>query len=272
MGPELKRLVWRVARSAVFILAAVFVGFSALIYFFQERLLFRPQPLPPDHAFALEGVAEVVVPVEGAHLSALHFRQPDARGLVFFLHGNAGNLASWLTSTEFYRRTKFDLFMLDYRGFGKSSGRITSEAQLHADVRAAWNLVAPAYAGKKRVIYGRSLGTGLAAKLAAEVDADLTVLVSPYSSVRELGREFYPWLPAFIGRYPLRTDLALPGSKSPVMILHGDRDELIGLAHSRRLKALHPKAELVVIEGAAHNDIHKFPQYLDLLAARLAAL
>jgi hypothetical protein len=272
MSANATRVAGRLLRSAMFIVVAVYVGFTALVYFFQERLIFRPTPLQPSHEFRQEGVSEVKVPVDGAELSALHFKLPNPKGVVFFLHGNAGSLATWLTSTEFYRRTNYDLFMIDYRGFGKSSGRIDSEAQLHADVRAAWERVAPQYTGKKVVIYGRSLGTGLASRLASEVNADLTVLVSPFSSLRDLGRDMYPWLPEFVGRYPLRTDLALPKAKSPVMILHGDNDELIGLSHSQRLKALHPAAELHVIEGAAHNDIHKFPTYLDALAKRVMHL
>jgi pimeloyl-ACP methyl ester carboxylesterase len=272
MGLYVKRIAGRLLRSAIFIAVAVYVGFSALVYFFQERMIFRPTTLPATHQFGLADVQEVRIPVDGAELSALHFRQPEAKGVVFFLHGNAGDLSTWLTSTEFYRRTKFDLFMIDYRGFGKSSGRIENEAQMHADVRRAFDLVAPQYAGKKIVLYGRSLGTGLASKLSTEVNADLTVLVSPYSSILDLGKQFYPWLPGFVSRYPMRSDLWLPQAKSPVFILHGDRDSLIPISHAQRLKALHTAAELLVIEDAEHNDIHKFPKYLDALANRLKAI
>lgn len=269
---DAKKIAGRLLRSAIFIGLAVYAGLSALVYFFQERLIFRPSVLPATHQFSVPGVQEVKVPVDGAELSALHFRQPNARGVVFFLHGNAGDLTTWLTSTDFYSRTKFDLFMIDYRGFGKSTGTIESEAQLHADARRAFDLVARQYAGKKIILYGRSLGTGLASKLASEVKADLTVLVSPYSSILDLGKQFYPWLPDFVSRYPMRSDLWLPQAKSPVFILHGDRDTLIPLSHAQKLKALHTAAELLVVENAEHNDIHKFPKYLDALANRLMAL
>ncbi|MBN8454364.1 alpha/beta hydrolase, partial [Accumulibacter sp.] len=137
----------------------------AWIYHHQERLIFRPAPLPATHRFALADVHEVAIPVAGATLSALHLRLPNPRGLIFFLHGNSGNAADWLTSTDFYRAANYDLLLLDYRGYGKSGGRIESEEQLRADVRAAWQAVAPAYAGRRTVIYGRSLGTALAAGL-----------------------------------------------------------------------------------------------------------
>ncbi len=238
----------------------------------QERLVFFPQALPQSHRFDKPGVVERTIAVPGATLSALHFRQPDARGLIFFLHGNGGNADLWLPSTEVYRRVRFDVFMLDYRGYGKSTGRIRSERQLHADVLAAYRSVASEYAGRPIVLYGRSLGTGLAAKLATEVDASLLVLVSPYSSLRELGRTHFPWVPPFVVRYPLLATEWLPSVKAPVLLLHGDRDALISVAHAKRLQVLRPDAELVIVEGAAHDDIHVFDQYIETLTARLDAL
>lgn len=265
-----------IARRSVFSIvgigALVYALVVAFVYFRQEKLIFQPSPLAVDHQFSLADVQEVKVPVEGAELSALHLRLPDPKGVVFFLHGNAGNLQTWLTSVDFYRRVNYDLFIIDYRGYGKSTGTIESEAQLHADVNKAWNMVSPMYAGKKLVVYGRSLGTGLAAKLASAVQPDLTVLVSPFESLKAMGEVHYPWLPAAVNRYTMRTDQWLPAIKGAVIIEHGDMDSLISLAHAERLQKLRAATELVVVNGAGHNDIHKFPKYLDTLSARLRAL
>lgn len=126
------------------------LGASAWFWFQQEHLLFNPVLLPAQTALSRDpDVKEVWVNVPGARLSGLHLQQAHAKGLVFFLHGNAGNLQTWFTNPAFYRQAGFDLFMIDYRGFGKSTGRIESEAQLRADVQAAWNQVAPQYRGKK---------------------------------------------------------------------------------------------------------------------------
>jgi alpha-beta hydrolase superfamily lysophospholipase len=166
----------------------VYGGALAWLWFSQEKLLFAPQVLPPDQVLAqAPDIHEVSIDVPGARLSALHLRLPDPKGVVFFLHGNGGSLASWFVNPEYYRRMNFDLFMIDYRGFGKSTGEIQSEEQMRADVRAAWASIAGRYAQRKVVVYGRSLGSGLAAGLAAELSAtrppDLTVLVSPYRSL-----------------------------------------------------------------------------------------
>ena len=87
--------------------------------------------------------------------------------------------------------------------------------------RAAWALLKPHAAGRRVVLFGRSLGTGLAAGLAAELQPDLTVLVSPYASLRALAREHFPWVPAAILRYPLATDALLPRLRTPVLLMHG---------------------------------------------------
>lgn len=243
------------------------------VYARQEALLFHPDVLAPDHRFALGGdVHEVTIDVPGARLSALHLERPGARGLVFFLHGNAGSLQTWFVNVDFYRRLGYDLFMLDYRGYGKSTGRVESEAQLRADVRAAWDQVAARYEGRRRIIYGRSLGTALAARLAAEVNPDLTVLVSPYRSMQALADRHYPFLPRSILRYPLRTEDDVPRIASPVLLVHGDRDPLIDIAHSRDLLSRSPRATLLEVPGAAHNDVQDFPVYLDGLRAALDAL
>src|SRR6478609_58866 len=145
-----------------------------------------------------------------------------------------------VVQAECFRQANFDVVMFDYRGFGKSSGTIESEDQLRADVRAVWDHVAPQYAGKRVVISGQSLGTGLAAGLSAALGAegkapDLTMLVSPYSSMRALAAELYPWVPTQVLRYPLHTLEHAAKMLGPVMLIHGDKDELIPIHHSETL-------------------------------------
>lgn len=240
------------------------------VWFGQEKLIFRPDVLPTDHAFEFGAdVHEVAIDVPGARLSALHLRNPDPTGVVFYLHGNAGSLEGWFVNAEVYRRANYDLFMIDYRGYGKSTGTIDDEAQLRADVRAAWETVAPQYAGKRRVVVGRSLGTALAAGLAAEVEPELTVLVSPYRSMVAMGELQFPWVPTFVLRYPLRTEDDVVHIDGPVVILHGERDELIPITQAEALVAAKPDAELVRVRDAGHNDIHEHAGYQEAFGRAL---
>jgi uncharacterized protein len=269
--------IWRSLGRRVSALCAAGLGvygvLVALLWWGQERLLFEPEPLPADHRFDLgPDVHERTIDVPGARLSALHLRLPAPRGVVFFLHGNAGNLLNWFVDVDFFRQANVDLFMIDYRGYGKSTGRIESEAQLHADVRAAWDAVAPAYAGGKRVLFGRSLGTALAARLALVVRPELTVLVSPYSSMRALAAEHVPWIPAAVLRYPLATDADVAQLGTPLLLLHGDRDTLIAASHSETLHRVNGAAHLRLVKGAGHNDLQEFDDYRATLRAALDAL
>jgi uncharacterized protein len=270
-------LVWKYLRASLWILGAgallwaIAVGY---IWFKQEHLLFFPKPLSPQAKFDMAYTSEVFIEVPGAKIHALYLKQPpeQSKGIVLFLHGNAGNLETWFTNAEFWLTTGYDVLMPDYRGFGKSTGQIASEAQLHDDVLRIWEWVAPHYQHKKIVFYGRSLGTGLATRLATKVSPNLLVLVSAYSSMRQVAREQYPWVPSALLRYPLPSEDWLPQVKGDVLLIHGTADTLIPLAHSQRLQKLRPHTRLVEIPNAGHGDIHNFPLYTETLIQALKAL
>ncbi|HWP11772.1 MAG TPA: alpha/beta hydrolase [Ramlibacter sp.] len=257
---------------------AVYTAAIGWLWFRQERLLFEPTTLSPDCVLANDpDVHELWIDVPGARLSAAHLRLPDPRGVFFFLHGNSGNLTDCLVELDAFRQVNFDVVMFDYRGYGKSTGCIESESQLRADVRAVWAEFARQYEGKRVVISGHSLGTGLAAGLAAELctagrTPDLTLLVSPYSSGRALADELYPWVPRQVLRYPLHTVDDAMRLQGPLMLIHGDKDELIGIHHSEALRTAVPQAQLLRIEGAGHNDLHKFPIFRKMVAGALGCL
>ncbi len=239
----------------------------------QEALLLHGAPLP-GHVVRPADVWDRHVDVPGARLHGWLYQRPGgSKGLIMLLHGNSGNVANWLAQTSFWEQAGFDVFVLDYRGFGRSTGEPENEQQLHDDVWAAYQALAPAYQDKRLVIMGRSLGTGLAAKLAARIPSDLLVLVSPYASMQRMASERYPWVPGFALRYPLRTDELLPQAKAGrTLILHGDRDDLIPLAHAQALHARYPAAELVVVPGAGHNNMQASKLYLDTLMGALQAV
>lgn len=255
--------------------ALLWLGAITLLWSRQEHLLFAPEPLAMGHAFPQADTQEEWVNVPGARLHALHLRQPllngqrHTKGIVFYLHGNAGNVATWYTNHDYWLQSGYDLFMLDYRGFGKSTGHIENEAQLHDDVMRAWQQVAPEYAGLKQVIFGRSLGTGLATYLATQVHSELLILVSPYQSIEALATAQYPWVPPFVLRYPMHTDLWLPQVSGRIAIFHGDQDTLIPFSHALALKREQARAQLIRVAGAGHGDIQAFTSYTQALTQLL---
>jgi pimeloyl-ACP methyl ester carboxylesterase len=261
----MKKIAIRVLRN----LAILYLSACTFLYFFQESIIFVPSKLLADHVFTPPGVEEVSIEVKGATLSALHFKNTDPEGIILFLHGNAGNLHSWLPSTSFYEKVNYDLFMIDYRGYGKSTGSIKSEEEVKEDVLMAWNSIAGEYEGKTRVVYGRSLGGALASYVSAEVNPDITVLVSPFYSMRDMAELYYPWVPSFILRYELDTAQYLSKIKNQVYLFHGTKDDIIPLSQSKKLLGVSDKISFYEISGASHNDIHAFSEYERILEAIL---
>jgi uncharacterized protein len=264
--------------SVLLAVGTVYAAAVGWLYFWQERVLFEPDPLREDEPICTDcDTHELFIDVPGARLSVAHLKLKNPRGVFFFLHGNSGNLKKWFVELEAFRQANFDVVMFDYRGFGKSTGEIESEEQLRADVHAVWEHFAPLYEGKRVVISGQSLGTGLAAGLAAHESAagrvpDLTLLVSPYSSMQALAAELYPWVPMAVLRYPLRTLEHAAKLLGPVMLIHGEKDELIPIHHSEALCKTMKTAQLLRVDGAGHSDVHQFPSVRKALLAALGRL
>jgi fermentation-respiration switch protein FrsA (DUF1100 family) len=154
----------------------------------------------------------------------------------------------------------------------KRPGGIRSEAQRNAVVAAVGRDVAPRYQGLRVVFQGRSLGTGLAVALAAKVQPDLTLLASPYSSMAALARLHYPWVPAAVLRYPLRTDRTNAAITTPGVLFHGENDQLVPLSHSEALQQLCRHARLVRVAGAGHADLQDFEPYGHAVTQALSTL
>lgn len=268
----MRKKSWLVFSGATILTPMVLYAlFVVALYFKQESMIFPGTTLPCAHQFDFDvPFEELTIAVDGAELNGLHFKQPNPRGLIFFLHGNGGNLESWTSGADFYQRVNYDMFMFDYRGYGKSTGTIRTEAQLHSDVKKAWQTIAPNYAGKPIVIYGRSLGSALAVELARNARPELLILVSPFTSIVSMAQNQYPFVPEWLVRYPLRTSEIMSEIQSPTIFVHGDQDKLIPISHSYELaKLTRSPSKMLVIEGAGHGDIHNFKTYLDGLTAEL---
>ncbi|RZK96172.1 MAG: alpha/beta fold hydrolase, partial [Hymenobacter sp.] len=221
----------------------VYVVACTWLYFKQEALLFYPRKLPASYQFKLPGhYAEVPIKTpDGAQLSGLLFRADAAEGLVFFLHGNAGSLAEWGQLAPTYVAQGYDVFLLDYRGYGKSTGTISSQAQLLNDVELAYQQVIMQYEESQVIIAGYSLGTGPAAWLAARHRPRRLLLHAPYYSMADMAARtisVWPLLPDFLLRYPLPTNEFIQQVSAPIVLVHGNQDNLIPYNSSVRLKAL----------------------------------
>ncbi|WP_426060537.1 alpha/beta fold hydrolase [Hymenobacter sp. B1770] len=240
------------------IVLVLYVALCCVLYFKQESLLFFPNQLRADYEFRFSGdFEERWIPTpDGPRLHGLLFRAPQSKGLVFYLHGNGGALDSWGEAADTYTRLGYHVFMLDYRGYGKSEGKITSQQQLLSDVQTAYQHLLPEYPESQTVILGYSVGTGPATWLAAQQRPKLLILQAPYFSLRDLATHLYPFVPGFLVRYPLPTNELIKQVKAPVVLFHGDQDEVIYYESSLKLKALlKPEDQLIVLPGEGHNGM-----------------
>lgn len=258
-------MAWFLIRVAI-VLVVVYAVICAAVYWVQERLLFHPTVLEAGFVFPFGETPfeERYIEVEqGVKLHALHFKVPEPKGLVFYVHGNAGSLHDWGTLAGFYQRQGYDLLMFDYRGFGKSQGQIRGEAQFFADAEIMYQVALKEYDESNIVIEGFSIGTATASKLAAEHQPKALVLKAPYYTLGALVKSKVPFLPSFLLKYPFKTVDYLRQVQCPVTIFHGTADELIPYANSMRLAQALPNVELVTVPDCLHNDVPYTRQYQD---------
>jgi alpha-beta hydrolase superfamily lysophospholipase len=249
-------------------IAALYAALCVLFYFGQDYFFFRPERLPSWFKFQYPfPFREVDFDMEdGGRVNALHFRVPNSRGVVFYIKGNSRSIKGWGKFAKDFIGKGFDFFILDYRGFGKSKGRRT-ESILFSDLQQAYKWLSAQYPESQIVLYGRSLGSGLAARIASWNHPRLLILDCPYYSFLYNARRFGFWLPLqWLLRYPIRTDRFLTKVQCPVHILHGVRDRLFPIRQSRMLQKLAPQTvQLHPIPGAGHNNLPDYPEYHDLL-------
>ena len=248
--------------TLVLFIVGIFFSFASCR---QEKMLFFPEKLPSDHTFTFTNTfQEYFFKVDKKRsLNGLLFCADSSKGLIFYLHGNSGSIDSWGSIADVYLKNKYDFFVLDYRGYGKSQGRISSEKQLHNDIQIVYDSLKTMYQEQNIVIVGYSIGTGLAAKLASTNDPKLLILKAPYYNMIDLAHQYIKLMPSFMIRYKLKTNAYITKVKCPVIIFHGDQDEVIYEGSSEKLKTLFKEEDqLIILKGQRHNGINENVYYL----------
>lgn len=239
------------------------------LYFFQEKVIFFPEVLPNDYLFRFEyPFEENYIKVEpGVKLHSLFFKVPNAKGCVLYHHGNSRNLSDWASNYSDFIKNGYDVLFYDYRGYGKSSGKVESEKQLIEDAGKVYQWLIDKYPSTKIVQYGRSLGSGIAAQLSCRYTPEALVLETPYYSILSLAEGSFKILPIqLILKYPFLTANYLSKLNCPVHLIHGTNDKLIKLDNSEKLKQKKPDSELNIIQGGSHNNLPGFNRYQEVLA------
>jgi fermentation-respiration switch protein FrsA (DUF1100 family) len=237
-----------------------YLAAGALLVFSVDRFMYYPRRgldvSPAD--FGLEAEEVAFAASDGTALHGWYFPRPGSRAVLVFFHGNAGNISHRLPMARLFKRIPADLFLFDYRGYGKSAGRPRGEKPL-LDAKAALDNLRTRsdIKGRKIVLVGESIGASMALMVAAGEEVDGVVSIAAFTSTRAVAREillfriFAPLIPESYDALG-----ALGQVRAPILFIHGTKDEVIPFSHTERLyAAARGKKEFFPIEGGMHNDL-----------------
>ena len=244
------------------LIAGIYVIAASSLYVFQRRLIYFPDTEREAPAEAgLRGVREVVLETpDGARLIAWYAPAPANKPTLLYFHGNAGSLSDRAERIKRFTAAGYGVFMPSYRGYSGSTGS-PSEAAINADARLAYeHLRGLGVAERAIVLYGESLGSGVAVRLASEQRVGAVILDAPYTSLPDVGKLLYPVMPVLTFMVDRFDSIKyIPAVRAPILILHGTQDTVVPLTLGQALfeAASEPK-EMAVLRGAGHSDIYSF--------------
>lgn len=223
--------------------------------FFPDRTIFET---PADIGLVFEDL--YLLTPDGVKINAWFVPYPESRVTLLWFHGNAGNLSNRVDQLRhFHREVKLNVMMIDYREYGRSEGQVTEEGT-YQDALASYDylLTRPELEPAKIIVFGQSLGSAIAVELAVQRQVHGLILEAPFTSVPAMARATMPWLPIgslFSTKYDTLSKIG--GVEAPLLILHGDRDEIVPYSQGRRVfeAAREPKT-FYTIPGAGHNDTY----------------
>lgn len=255
---------------------AVVVG---LLWLLQARFIYYPgmgreiATTPSAHGAPYEDLT--IETSDGERLNAWWVPAESPRGAVLLLHGNAGNISHRIDYALMFRRLGYSTLLLDYRGYGRSTGTPTEQGT-YTDAESAWRWLTITQRLPERdiVVFGESLGGGVASWLAARHQVRALILASTFTSAVDLGAELYPFLPVrLVSRFRYDTLARLRDVRAPVLVVHSPQDDIIPFSHGRRLfeAAREPKAMLELAGGHNQGFVFAREEWVKRLAAFLTS-
>jgi uncharacterized protein len=244
------------------ITVVIYIVMGLLLYFLQDKFIFHPKKLKEDHAFKFDlPFREINMPLSpGKNLNFIAFTVPDSvrKGIVLYFHGNRENVNRYAKFASMFTKNGYEAWMIDYPGYGKSTGKRTEQA-LYDDALVMYKMAIKQVSAENIIIYGKSLGTGIAAQLASVRDCKKLILETPYYSMEKLATHYFFIFPVrpFI-KYEIPTYKYLQSVDAPVFLIHGTKDGLIPYKHAKWLKSIKPAVELITIEKGKHNNLAGF--------------
>lgn len=245
------------------------------MYFFQKKIMLRPKKLPLNYQFVFDiPFIEINIPVKDYNASIVKFLPSTIipKGVILYFHGNRENISRYAKYVPDLTKHGYEVWITDYPGYGKTTGVFTEE-NVYLQASEIYRLANSRFNEDQIIVYGRSLGSGVASWLALKKRCKYLILETPYYSVPDL---FYSYAPIYpvnaIIKFKFSTGEYLKKVTAPVIIFHGTNDRVIPYSCAEKLKqSLKPGDEFITVEKASHNDLSDFPVFHSKLHSILAS-
>ena len=259
---SLKRRIYRVV-----ILVLLFYGIIGLaLFYLQEKLILHPEPLPRDYTFhfnvPFKEVSIAMNPRDTLNMVQFFPADSVSKGVVLYFHGNRDNINRYSKFAADFTKNGYEVWMPDYPSFGKSTGEFT-EKLVYEEAREIYKLARVKFGADSIFVYGKSLGTGAAAYVAANEACGRLILETPYFSMPSLFSVYAPIYPTGrMSRFKFPVGEYLKKTQEPVTIFHGTSDKVVFYSQGEKLQqVLKPGDEFITINGGGHNDLREFELY-----------
>jgi len=236
---KLKAIIQRMFESFIFIIVSTWILLAILIYFFQPKLIFFPhkelEATPALISLQYEDIA--LTTIDGEVINGWWLPHAESRATLLFLHGNAGNISHRLDSINIFHQLGLSVLIIDYRGYGKSTGE-PSEQGTYIDAETAWYYLLKEKNIKSDniIVFGRSLGGAVATGLAEKHAAAGLIVESSFTSIADMGKHYYPYLPTrLLARIKYSSIDRIANIKSPTLFIHSKQDEVIPYKYGKQL-------------------------------------
>jgi uncharacterized protein len=253
----------KILRS-VLIIVVIYFSIGILFYLLQDVILFHAKPLDKNHQFLFDqSFEEVNVERGDRNLNFIKFKTDSAKkGIVLYFHGNRRNIERYALFAPAFTKHGYEVWMPDYPGFGKSTGKRTEQA-MYSDASLLYTMALKEMPAENIIIYGKSLGTGVASFLASNERSKILILETPYYSIKKLVQHYLPVYPVeLLLKYEFPTHEFLKNVEEPVIMFHGTDDEVIPYKQAIKLMQENKHARLILIEKGKHNNLPSFMQFI----------
>jgi len=249
------------------ILAVFFVGLviNVVLYFIQDKILFHPETISKNYEFNFSNDFEEIFleTLDGASLNGVLFKLNNPKGVVLYFHNHSGNVKHCSNAVHVFNELNYDVLVMDYRGFGKSTG-VFNEVLMSADSQLWYDYVMNRYDEDKIALYGRGIGATFATYVASRNNPKILCLESPLYNLFYTAKFHYPYVPRkIISKYEFNTAKYFTTVSCMKYIFHGKQDDLVHYTNSQKLYDLSKKnSKLILISEANHYNLGSNNFYL----------